>query len=221
MRPERILLLRHGEAESNVDESLFERKPDHRMELTQRGVEQARVAGRALREIVQGGAIRAYVSPYVRTRQTLRSLGIADLVDRVSEEPRLREQESGNLWDRTAIHAQKAVRNEFGHFFFRFMHGESGADVYDRVSSFLETLHRDFDRPSFPPNVLIVTHGMTMRLFAMRWFHWSVEYFESLDNPGFCEIKTITPVAGGYVIEAPFEQWKPCALTKTTTLEPG
>ena len=32
-------------------------------------------------------------------------------------------------------------------------------------------------------NLVIVTHGLTMRLFCMRWFHWSVEYFESLENP--------------------------------------
>jgi broad specificity phosphatase PhoE len=221
VRPERILFVRHGESEGNVDETLFEKKPDHLMELTPRGVEQARAAGGRVREIVAGGAVRAYVSPYLRTRQTLRSLGIADLVDRVSEEPRLREQEWGNLWDRTSIHAQKAVRNEFGHFFYRFMHGESGADVYDRVSSFLETLHRDFERPSFPSNVLVVTHGMTLRLFLMRWFHWSVEYFESLDNPGFCEVKVLTRSPAGWTLDAPLAQWKPCELTRTTTLDPA
>lgn len=219
VRPKRILCIRHGESEGNVDETLFEKKPDHLMELTPRGVEQAREAGARIREMTGGEPIRAYVSPYLRTRQTLRSLGIADLVDRVSEEPRLREQEWGNLWDRTAIQAQKQVRNEFGHFFYRFMHGESGADVYDRVSTFLETLHRDFDRPSFPENVLVVTHGMTMRLFAMRWFHWSVEYFESLDNPDFCEIKTLSLGPAGWILEQPFAQWKECALTKTTTLD--
>jgi hypothetical protein len=57
-------------------------------------------------------------------------------------------------------------------------------------------------------NLVIVTHGLTMRLFCMRWFHWSVEYFESLENP----------VNGGHVVlvrqpdlryklETPFVQW--------------
>jgi hypothetical protein len=27
-----------------------------------------------------------------------------------------------------------------------------------------------------------------MRLFLMRWFHWSVEEFESLHNPKNCQI---------------------------------
>ncbi len=208
MKPKRILCLRHGEAEGNVDETLFEKKPDHLMVLTPRGIEHAREAGERIREMLGGEKIRAYVSPYLRTRQTLKELRIGDLIDRVSEEPRLREQEWGNLWDRAAINSQKEVRNDYGHFFYRFMHGESGADVYDRVSSFLETLHRDFHRPSYPHNVLLVTHGMTMRLFAMRWFHWSVEYFESLHNPGFCEIKSLVVTPSGYEMETPFKQWK-------------
>ncbi|MCJ7695420.1 MAG: histidine phosphatase family protein, partial [Anaerolineaceae bacterium] len=58
----------------------------------------------------------------------------------------------------------------------------------DRVSTFLESLHRDFQKHDSPENVLIVTHGMMLRLFLMRWFHWSVEEFESLRNPKNCQI---------------------------------
>ena len=32
-------------------------------------------------------------------------------------------------------------------------------------------------------NALIVTHGLMLRLFLMRWFPWSVEEFEILRNP--------------------------------------
>jgi len=35
---------------------------------------------------------------------------------------------------------------------------------------------------------LIVTHGLTLRLFLMRWFHWTVEEFENLRNPRNCQI---------------------------------
>ena len=53
-------------------------------------------------------------------------------------------------------------------FYYRIPDGESGADVYDRVSTFLETLYRDFAKPDYPENTIIVTHGMTLRLFFMR-----------------------------------------------------
>jgi broad specificity phosphatase PhoE len=74
-------------------------------------------------------------------------------------------------------------RNEFSTFYYRIQDGESGADVYDRVSTFFETMFRDFERDDFPENVVIVTHGMTLRLFLMRWFHWSPEEFENVRNP--------------------------------------
>ncbi|NQU29736.1 MAG: histidine phosphatase family protein, partial [Anaerolineae bacterium] len=78
--------------------------------------------------------------------------------------------------------------NEYSTFYFRIPDGESGADVFDRVSTFLETLHRDFRKPDFPENALIVTHGMTLRLFLMRWYHWTVEEFENIRNPKNCQI---------------------------------
>ena len=79
-------------------------------------------------------------------------------------------------------------RNEFSTFYYRIKDGESGADVYDRISGFLETLYRDFNKPDYPENTLVVTHGMTLRIFLMRWFHWSIEEFESLRNPENCQI---------------------------------
>ena len=66
--------------------------------------------------------------------------------------------------------------------------GESGSDVYDRVSTFLESLFRKFDRGMCEENVVIVTHGLLMRLFLMRYFYWSVETFENLENFHNCEI---------------------------------
>lgn len=80
------------------------------------------------------------------------------------------------------------TRDEFSTFYYRIPDGESGADVYDRVSTFLDTLHRDFEKHNYPENVLIVSHGLTIRLFLMRWFHWSVEEFENLHNPKNCQI---------------------------------
>lgn len=35
--------------------------------------------------------------------------------------------------------------------------------------------------------IVIVTHGLTARLFLMRWFHLTVDQFHSLYNMGNCE----------------------------------
>jgi hypothetical protein len=47
-----------------------------------------------------------------------------------------------------------------------------------------------------------------MRLFCMRWFHWSVEYFESLDNPANGQpVVLLRQEDLRYRLEAPFTQW--------------
>ena len=215
-RPRRIILVRHGESQGNIDDTIYETVPDHALTLTSKGVEQATEAGRRLRAYLADAPLTLYASPYVRTRQTVEALGLGVPVEDVRIEPRLREQDWANFQDPADIAEQKRLRNEYGHFYYRFTHGESGSDVYDRVSTFLESLWRYIEavpadsggHPMSDQSLVIVTHGLTMRLFCMRWFHWSVEYFESLENP----------VNGGHVVlarqpdlkyqlETPFVQW--------------
>ena len=51
-RPKRIVLIRHAESEGNVDETMYMRKPDHRIELTEKGKRQAREAGEQLKNLL-------------------------------------------------------------------------------------------------------------------------------------------------------------------------
>jgi broad specificity phosphatase PhoE len=207
-RPRRIVLVRHGESEGNEDDSIYERVPDHALALTEKGIRQAQATGEQLRELFGREHVSAYVSPYRRTHQTLAAFGLDPALLRVREEPRLREQDWGNWQDREDVQKQKQCRDAYGHFFYRFAQGESGADVYDRAGAFLESLWRSFERPDHPPNVLIVTHGLTMRLFCMRWLHWTVAEFESLSNPGNAETRTLELRKDGrYHLDRPFEQW--------------
>ena len=78
------------------------------------------------------------------------------------------------------------LRDSYGHFYYRFSEGESCADVFDRMSDFMGTLFRDFKKKDFPRNAIIVSHGMAIRCFIMRFFHASVEEFESWANPKNC-----------------------------------
>lgn len=74
------------------------------------------------------------------------------------------------------------MRAKVGAFFYRFGTGESGADVFDRASTFLESLFREFKSADVAQNYIIVSHGLFMRLFLMRYFRWSVEYFQRVHN---------------------------------------
>eukprot|EP01103_Thecamoeba_quadrilineata_P020087 TRINITY_DN8445_c0_g1_i1.p1 TRINITY_DN8445_c0_g1~~TRINITY_DN8445_c0_g1_i1.p1 ORF type:complete len:248 (-),score=31.92 TRINITY_DN8445_c0_g1_i1:44-787(-) len=211
-RPRCIILVRHGQSEGNIDPLITCSKPDHSLSLTETGKEQANQVGKTLRSITGDEPVQFYLSPYTRARQTLEE--IVKSYDGVQyhqiEEPRIREQDWGNLQQKDVIDLVKKQRSHFGHFFFRIPDGESGSDVYDRVSTFMETLHRDFKQSDFPRNVIIVTHGLTMRLFLMRWFHWPVEYFESLANPENCEyaVMDLSSNSKHYSLRTPLRSWK-------------
>jgi broad specificity phosphatase PhoE len=223
----RIILIRHGESEGNVDRTLFARVPDHLIPLTDRGRAQARAAGAKLKALIGDAPVMFFVSPYERTRQTYRELRReleGNPVLKAREESRLREQgaswlrvEAGRREGRGALarrqrllpamifcsilgisdkcgvcfnlhsppspfpefgmfqdpgeqHDRERERAAYGRFFFRMKQGESGADVYDRVTTFISTLVRALRQRNVPPdtNVILVTHGLTMRLFLAR-----------------------------------------------------
>ena len=232
MKPDRIFLVRHGESTGNVDKSAYAETPDYALELTDLGQQQAEGAGLALKTYIDPSqSIQFYVSPFWRTRQTYvgirKSFPIPDPdLYKYYEDPRLREQEWGQNMESREGYKDKLeeYRDSYGHFYYRFRDGgESCADVFDRVSDFMNTMFRDFQKKDFPRNCVIVTHGMTMRLFVMRWFHCSVEEFESWGNPKNCQYlllerqegekyRLVTPLRKHVVrhnFQFPFEDYDP------------
>lgn len=192
MKPEKIFIVRHGQSQGNVDREIYKDIPDYALQLTKLGKRQAQIAGQEIHKYIRGKSVQYYVSPFWRTRQTYLGIVKKNLNSKYFyyEDPRLREQEwNQKLGSRGGYRDNEEIdRDSYGHFYYRFNGGESCADVFDRVSDFMGTMFRDFKKPSFPRNAVIVTHGMTMRLFIMRWFHISVEEFETWGNPKNCEI---------------------------------
>ena len=204
MKPKRIILIRHGESEANVDRYLFGQVPDYTIELTQKGREQAMEAGRRLKEMVGDERIYFYVSPFWRARSTFE--GVANAFPRnqfhYNEEPRLREQEWGYLRCNEEFDKICGERKDYGTFYYRIPGGEAGSDVYDRVNDFLGSMFRDFKHPKFPPNCVMVTHGLTIRLFLMRFFHLTVEEFEQMLSPANCDLVVLSLQENGkYMLE--------------------
>lgn len=100
-------------------------------------------------------------------------------------------------------------RADYGHFFYRIPNGESAADAYDRISGFNESLWRQFSEPDFPSVCILVTHGLMTRVFLMKWYHWSVEYFEDLRNINHCEFIVMQKNAetGKYDLQNKLRTW--------------
>ncbi|KAF6253071.1 histidine phosphatase superfamily, partial [Scenedesmus sp. NREL 46B-D3] len=191
--PDRIILVRHAQSEGNVDCDAYTYIPDPQVPLTSLGSRQAQDAGQAIRRTMEAAKgtnyqLFFYTSPYKRSIQTC--MGIRDAfassqVAGVQEEVQLREQDFGNFQDAEGKQREKAERLRYGRFFYRFPNGESGADVYDRITVFTDHLIRDINAGRFANNtsLVLVTHGLALRIFLMRWFHWSVDQFMSVYNP--------------------------------------
>jgi len=181
MTPKRIILVRHGRSAANDDTTIYSCVPDYKIELVEQGREQARTASGHIRELIGGESYGVYVSPYRRMVQTkeciVERIGHAPIFD--YQDPCLREQDCGNLPGVLEAEANRGARGRYGAFFYRFPNGESCADVYDRMGGFMNSLYRLFDKDDCPENLLIVTHSVAMRCFLSRWYHWTVEYFDS------------------------------------------
>jgi broad specificity phosphatase PhoE len=96
----RIILIRHGESLGNLSDLTYVTTPDWKIPLSTRGIEQAVAAGKELRTLIGDGSLYIYVSPYLRTRQTVEHVVKQfheSQVVTVREEPRISEQQFGNF----------------------------------------------------------------------------------------------------------------------------
>ena len=186
-----IKLIRHGESQANVKKVSPPSMADHLIPLTEEGIKQSQQAGRILGPSYLRKAL-IYTSPFLRTKQTLKGIleGASVNSEEVSirEDPRLREVEHGYY----EVSRQHEMIQTYGHFYYRYQGGESPADCYDRVSGFLETFVRSVQKTS-SQRALIVTHGLALRVFVMRFLHLSVEQFDTIANPQNGDIVTIAP----------------------------
>jgi broad specificity phosphatase PhoE len=186
--PRRLVIIRHGQSEQNValdildgnlDDVLAKQKMirDADIALTEEGIRQATETGKYLSGTDQFDI--CFVSPYVRTMQTaehiLANLGY-DI--KLFKDYRLREKEFGRLHGYTTEEIKKNYPEEFenrkrdGKFFYRLPSGENYLDVGDRIHSFLDKLHRDYQGKS----VLVITHQVPYVMFRAA--------FEHLDETG-------------------------------------
>ena len=214
--PNKVVMVRHGQSMGNINEDLYSTTPDNAMPLTELGWEQARRAGQHLKAnvLAPSESVHFIVSPYARTVETFHGIVSAwcdpdspefaaipnremrlkawygrllELGLTWHEDPRIREQDFGNYQDPELIRKAKKDRHRFGTFYYRFPHGESASDVFDRVSTFLDSLWRSFDM-NRSRNYVLVTHGISIRVLLARYFRYTIHQFNILSNPRNCEM---------------------------------
>jgi Fructose-2,6-bisphosphatase len=193
----KILLVRHGQSIANINKRQEVGVPDHLVYLTDEGKRQIHQTARFMKdyfnqEQVDAKRCRMWVSPFIRTRQTSEImneyLGWSD----VKEDGRLVEQSFGlfdgvprqrwnEMFPLETAHLIK-LREEKASYWARFPMGENPLDVAVRVKSFFSTIMRDYNKHGID-TLIIITHGVTLRVFTMEWLHYAYEWYEEERNP--------------------------------------
>lgn len=202
--PRNLFLVRHGESEGNVAQQKakngdlssftdeFVTTPGRKWRLTEKGEEQARMAGawlqNELTRIEPTQVHRHYVSPYIRTRQTAGHLWLTENDKSVDWylNRTIRERDWGDIdsiskdeFRNNPIYRLNCQKESQDPLYWRPPGGESIQDVADnRVRNFLDTLHREMGRQT----VVAVTHGEFMRAARTVLERISDETYDEWEN---------------------------------------
>jgi probable phosphoglycerate mutase len=163
-----VILVRHGESEHHI-RRLTGGWTD--TPLTTLGHEQAmRVAARLKQELGQT-PVALYTSDLLRAGETARHIAAAFDVEPTTDE-RIREHNNGEMANLTVEEARVRYPAAFDQSLSLWspdlkVHpvagAETGAQFYERVSSFLDSL------PADGPVPIVVTHGGTIMCLVARW----------------------------------------------------
>lgn len=204
MNPRKIIVMRHAESQEDVGKTVYAHTADLDVALSSNGEKQAENVSAKLAGLLSGKIVHFYLSPGLRLRQTY-DLMTARFPKTVKHSFTVETLILKQFWGDVTVENRREIeiaRYKEGVLVYRFPNGESGTQLIERFKLFTENLRKEFQKDSFPENIVILTHGFTMRVFLMVWFGWSASYFERLANPRSCEMVTISLQSdGSYVLE--------------------
>jgi broad specificity phosphatase PhoE len=194
--PDNLLVARHGRSKRNaaredakragVSVDFSEGVRDQDTPLTPTGEMQALSLGVGVGKEFNCRPIDViYVSPYLRTRQTMKKIieGLG-YTPKIIVDERIREIEFG-LFDGLDKHGieikyreEVRRREREGKYWFRPPGGESRPDVKMRIRSFLDTLVRDCTGL----NVMVVCHSVVVLAFRALLERWDEEQYLVVDR---------------------------------------
>ncbi|KAF2072125.1 hypothetical protein CYY_006570 [Polysphondylium violaceum] len=191
--PYELVLVRHGQSEGNEAQARskrgdlsaytpeFKKKHSSTYRLTDKGILQAKIAGKWVKENIAEVFDRYYTSEYVRAMETAALLDLPE--SKWLTEIQLRERDKGKM-----DNISWTEKNEkFGHelelrkrdsFFWAPPGGESIADICSRVEHTFITLRRECANR----RVVIVAHGEIMWAFRVRLERLSQIRFHQLQS---------------------------------------
>ena len=204
--------MRHAESQEDIDKTVYAHTADLDVALSKNGEAQAINISSRLSGLLSGGTVHFYISPGLRLRQTY-ELMTARFPKTIPHSFTVETLILKQFWGDVTVENRRAIeiaRYKEGVLIYRFPNGESGPQLVERFKLFVKNLRNEFQKDSFPENIVILTHGFEMRVFLMVWFGWSVSYFERLANPRNCEIVTLSLQSNGsYILEDILRMYDP------------
>lgn len=215
----RILLVRHGLSEANVNKRILRERPDHSIGLSEEGRRQAEECAKFCAGWAESAAwapmaahtpLRVWTSPYLRARQTAETIlqAVSTRVKTVDlrESIFIGEQQFGlfdglfdgkdytdneikNLYPDEWEYYERHAKFE-GVFYARMPLGESRFDVSLRVHQAFGSFQRDAERHKIE-NLIVVCHGVVIRSFLHLWCHKDLSWYEAEPNPKNCSVRLI------------------------------
>lgn len=117
----------------------------------------------------------------------------------------LSDEELAREYPAEHAHYKKNEEHQ-GRFWARMPLGESRFDVATRVHQSFGTFHRDAQRHAIR-DIIVVSHGTTLRAFVMMWLHLPFEWVDLEPNPKNCSVRLIDHGRdAGYIFTPPDEK---------------
>jgi broad specificity phosphatase PhoE len=193
MKPRKILLIRHGQSQGNIDRTAYIRMEDKDIPLTEVGVEQALACGELLNsKMDEDDVVDFRISTHLRTRQTYDQLKKNFFITKNSTETfdsRLKEHHWGNFKNEKEYHESFRIFssdpmigvNEFG--------GETTMEASDRVESFQKSLVKEFEKDDYTYDIaVLVTHGQAINMFLKAMYDLDYDSMFGMRYVKNCEI---------------------------------
>lgn len=195
-----IYLIRHGESIGNVDNQLYTTIPDNQITLTTLGETQAKLAGTNLSiELLKQDSLEIlmYTSPWKRAQQT-KDLIISSLIE--NNITSIKDVQSSLIHEKVYCHSYQDMSsykflqeeehkeiNDFGIMWHKIDNKESYVEVKHRAEIFWNKLRLDY---LYNPieNIVIVSHGLFLRMLDAVITNKDVNDFDSLVSFDNCQI---------------------------------
>lgn len=205
----KLIFVRHGQSEANVDNEIYFQKLNQDIELTEKGKKQAKLSAKFIDGYLdEDSNVEIVYSPFTRTKQT------ADIIkkniikcDGFDEDVLLRELNWGSYWqNKNHQNFEQELKNmKEDKYYYQFPFGESMAQAYDRVVIWhnnlkyhliISQLNKSLNNNHY---CIIVTHGMMFKLFKQLAFGLTTKETMNMNHPRNGELFIFDVFAGNEI----------------------